>query len=92
MGTSCLVQNPIQTLLEHPEHDRLYVDDPIAGALSKPDLKILVDIVLENTPPTGYTVLEMYDDYAKNQAAVLGPGPCLRKHPREIFTIQYLCN
>lgn len=54
------MQNPIQALLQHPEYERLYVDDPIAGAFSPSNLKLLVDIVLENTPPKGYTALEMY--------------------------------
>jgi hypothetical protein len=54
------VQNPMQAILMHPEHERLYVDDVIARGFSDTELKILVDTVVENMGPDGFTALEMY--------------------------------
>jgi hypothetical protein len=50
----------MQAIVMHPEHERLYVDDVIARGFSDTELKILVDTVVENMGPDGFTALEMY--------------------------------
>lgn len=53
------MQDPIQSLVQHPEHGRLYVDDPMAVPLSNLELKIMVDLIVENMPVAGYKALEV---------------------------------
>jgi hypothetical protein len=43
----------------HPEHEKINVDDVIMSGLSDADLKVLVDIVVENMSPNGFSALEM---------------------------------
>lgn len=57
--TSNLLQNPNQTLVQHPEHARLYLEDPLSGGVSGAELKIMVDLAVENMPTAGYKTLEM---------------------------------
>jgi hypothetical protein len=54
------MQDPIQSLVQHPEHGKLYSDDPLAGGVSLGELKIMIDLVVENMPTAGYKALEMY--------------------------------
>lgn len=53
------VQDPIRSLVEHPDYARLYLDDAIYGTAGL-ELKMAVDLIVENMPPDGYNVLEMY--------------------------------
>lgn len=55
-----MLQDPVRTLVLHPEHEDVYSKDLLAaGVGSDVELKIAVDLVLENLSPDGFTVLEV---------------------------------
>lgn len=53
------VQDPYQNIPSHPEYNQLYILDPVASGLSSSELKIMVDLIVENMPTNGYRAIEM---------------------------------
>lgn len=54
-----LLQEPIRSLEGHPDYGRLFFDDALLTGTSGDDLKVAVDLIVENMPPDGFKSLEM---------------------------------
>ncbi len=53
------VQNPIQAIVQHAEHNVLYAQDPLMQGFHARHISHMLDIVCENQGQTGFTVAEI---------------------------------
>ena len=53
------VQNPIQAIVQHSEHNVLYAQDPLMQGFHSRHISHMLDIVCENQGQTGFTVAEV---------------------------------
>lgn len=77
------VQDPIQNIVAHPEFNQLYIVDPVASGLSSSELKVMVDLIVENVPPNGYRAIEM----CVNSTPMLQPRPVLRIYATSLTSV-----
>jgi len=54
-----VVQNPIQAIVQHSEHNVLYAQDPLMQGFHSRNISHMLDIVCENQGQTGFTVAEV---------------------------------
>ena len=53
------VQNPIQAIVQHSEHNVLYAQDPLMQGFHARHISHMLDIFCENQGQTGFTVAEV---------------------------------
>lgn len=44
------MENPLQWITAHPEHDHIYVSDPACRSFGRETLRTLCNLMLENLP------------------------------------------
>ena len=54
-----LVQNPIQAIVQHSEHNVLYAQDPLMQGFHSRHISHMLDIVCENQGQTGFSAAEI---------------------------------
>lgn len=54
-----VVQNPIQAIVQHSEHNVLYAQDPLMQGFHSKHISHMLDVVCENQGQTGFTVAEV---------------------------------
>ena len=53
------MQNPIQAIVQHAEHNVLYAQDPLMQGFHSRHISHMLDIVCENQGQTGFTAAEV---------------------------------
>ena len=54
-----VVQNPIQAIVQHSEHNVLYAQDPLMQGFHSRHISHMLDIVCENQGQTGFSAAEV---------------------------------
>ena len=55
----CGLQNPIQAIVQHSEHNVLYAQDPLMQGFHSKHISHMLDVVCENQGQSGFTVAEV---------------------------------
>lgn len=59
LTAECVVQNPIQAIVQHSEHNVLYAQDPLMQGFHARHISHMLDVVCENQGQTGFSVAEV---------------------------------